>query len=397
MKPFILSMSIHVKSTPEAEARLVAQKRNTSITAVMIALLISALIISILWLISISGLLKNTNELVTYSAANVSADKPVKPEMTNQVMKKPSSPSSSMSKVITSSTPSPTAIPVPDIVTAEPSIDFGSGDDFGDGWGNGNGNGSKAGGKNTPFGRIGGDGMKGAFYDLKQTSKRTTSTLGKSYEKKLGGSRSAIYKDEIKSLQRGRYSESRLSKYYKADLELIFSHMVMPITSADSAPKAFGVEKEVLPAGWLIVYQGKLAQTPTNKIKFTGRYDDLLIVYVNNKIVFDGSWTDHSGEFDKGEDVPRPSLVHPLMRKAPEFISLHEGDDILIVIGESPGGRVGGGLFVEEEGKTYKKNEGGANILPPFCAEALDRDDIKKLKKIKYPMELNDVPVFTIN
>ena len=52
------------------------------------------------------------------------------------VVKKPSSPSSSMSKVIASNTPQIDAVPVPQQSSVEPSLDFGSGTDFGDGWGN---------------------------------------------------------------------------------------------------------------------------------------------------------------------------------------------------------------------------------------------------------------------
>lgn len=392
-------MSFHVPTNPEINARLAAQKRNVTITSFIIALLICALLVGILWMISLSSLFKNTEELVTYSTQSESEEKITKPEMTDQVQKKPSSPSSSMSKVITSSTPSATAVPVPDITVTEPSLDFGSGDDFGDGWGNGSGNGAAGGGKNTPFGRSGGSGMQGSFYDLKQTDKKSDTKLGKFYKESGNGrGRIEVYKSEIRSLARGKYSLTRLAKYYKANLELTFTHVVMGNSKAHIAPAAFGVEKEVEPSGLLIIYEGKLAADAPNDIKFTGRYDDLLVVYVNNKVVFDGSWSDHTGDFDKGEDVPGATMFNKVkMRRNKKFISLRKGDDIRIVIGESPGGYVGGGLFVEEEGVKYKKNKDGQNILPPFCAEPLDSSDIKKLKKINYPMELNDVPVFKIN
>lgn len=349
-------------------------------------------------MISLSSLFKNTEELVTYSSKSDTEEKITKPEMTDQVQKKPSSPSSSMSKVIATSTPSPTAVPVPDITVTEPSLDFGSGDDFGDGWGNGSGNGAAGGGKNTPFGRSGGSGMKGSFYDLKQSSKKSPTKLGDFFKENSSRGRIDIYKSEIRSLARGKYSLTRLAKYYKANLELTFTHVVMGNSRAHIAPKAFGVEKEVDPSGLLIIYEGELVADAPNEIKFTGRYDDLLVVYVNDKVVFDGSWSDHTGDFDKGEDVPGATMFDKVkMRRNKKFISLRKGDDIRIVIGESPGGFVGGGLFVEEKGVKYKKNKDGQYILPPFCAEPLDSDDIKRLKKIKYPIELDDVPVFKIN
>jgi hypothetical protein len=143
-------MSLHAQLSPEAQAKLDAQKRNSTISSIIIALLVCALLVAILFYIALSPLFKNTEEMVTYSSGSESEEKIVKPEMNNEVEKKPSSPSSSMAKVIAASTPSATAVPVPDQIVNEPSLDFGDGDDFGAGWGSGSGNG--AGGGGTGFG-----------------------------------------------------------------------------------------------------------------------------------------------------------------------------------------------------------------------------------------------------
>ncbi|MGJ8656879.1 MAG: hypothetical protein ACSHX6_10560 [Akkermansiaceae bacterium] len=136
-------MSQHAQLSPEAEQQLRAQKRNSTISAIIISLLTCALLVAILFYIALSPLFKNTEELVTYSSGSETDEKITKPEMNNEVEKKPSSPSSSMAKVIAANTPSPTAVPVPDETAVEPSLDFGDGNDFGDGWGGG---GSGAGG-----------------------------------------------------------------------------------------------------------------------------------------------------------------------------------------------------------------------------------------------------------
>ena len=129
-----------------------------------------------------------------------------------------------------------------------------------------------------------------------------------------------------------------------------------------------------------------------------GRYDDLLAVYVNNKVVFDGSWSDHTGKFNSTtENYPGESMVNQPMRINKRYITLKGGDQIRILLGESPGGQVGGGLFVEEEGVTYKKDKSGRNILPPFSTEPLSREARRRLKKIKFPIELDEVPFFKIN
>ncbi len=145
-------MSQHAQLSPEAKAKLDAQKRNSTISSIIIALLICALLVVILYYIALSPLFKNTEEMVTYSAGTESEEKVVKPEMTDQVEKKPSSPSASLAKVIAANTPSPTAIPVTELTVTEPSLDFGDGNDFGDGWGSG-GAGGGSGGSGSLFGR----------------------------------------------------------------------------------------------------------------------------------------------------------------------------------------------------------------------------------------------------
>ena len=141
-------MSLHAQLSPEAEARLQAQKRNSVITSVMIALLVMALVILILLFILLPNLLIKSPTIVTYQAGAPEEDTMEQKEVNPQIQRKPSAPSSSMAKVIASTSPSPTAVPVPE-TEAEPNLDFGSGDDFGDGWGTG-GDGGGGGCGNIP-------------------------------------------------------------------------------------------------------------------------------------------------------------------------------------------------------------------------------------------------------
>ncbi len=139
-------MSLHAQLSPEAQAALAAQKRNSTISSLIIALLVIALLGVILAFIGLALSKQNTEEIVSYAPSSDKNDEVVKPEMNNQVEKKPSAPSSSMAKVIAANTPSAVAVPVPDVQVTEPSLDFGDGDDFGDGWGDGDGNGNGGGG-----------------------------------------------------------------------------------------------------------------------------------------------------------------------------------------------------------------------------------------------------------
>ncbi len=141
-------MSLHAQLTPEAEARLEAQKKNSVITSIVIALLAITLVILILLFILLPALNLKSPTIVTYNSGLPDEDTLDQKEINPQIQRKPSAPSSSMAKVIASTTPSPTAVPVPE-TEAEPNLDFGSGDDFGAGWGSG-GDGGGGGFGNIP-------------------------------------------------------------------------------------------------------------------------------------------------------------------------------------------------------------------------------------------------------
>jgi len=144
-------MSLHAQLTPEAEAKLAAQKRNSTITAVIIALLCLVLIGVILMTIALITQNKETPALVSYSSTVENDEEVKKPEIRNQVQRKPSSSSSSATRVIAANVQSPLAVPVPEIQPETPSVEFGDGDDFGDGWGDGWGDGNGSGGGAVGF------------------------------------------------------------------------------------------------------------------------------------------------------------------------------------------------------------------------------------------------------
>ncbi|NNC89629.1 MAG: terpene cyclase/mutase family protein, partial [Akkermansiaceae bacterium] len=142
-------MSLHAQLNPEAEARLRAQKRNSTISSIVISILFVILCGLILAFIALKGLFFESPTIVAYSAMIEEDQNLEEKRINDQVQRKPSAPSSSMAKVIASTTASPTAVPVPEIAVPEPSVEFGSGDDFGAGWGSG-GDGGGGGFGNIP-------------------------------------------------------------------------------------------------------------------------------------------------------------------------------------------------------------------------------------------------------
>lgn len=130
-------MSLHAELTPEAAERLRAQKRNSTLSSLLISILTMVLVGLILGLLALKAVTIEQPDIVTYTASSSTDDSLETKEINPTIQRKPSAPSSSMAKVIAANTASPTAIPVPDIDTPVPSADFGDGNDFGAGWGSG--------------------------------------------------------------------------------------------------------------------------------------------------------------------------------------------------------------------------------------------------------------------
>lgn len=139
-------MSIHVKLDPVAEARLAAQRRNSTISSLFISFLVIVIIGLTLGLVLLPSLEKDNPVIVSYKGTEQKEKEPEKKKVSTNVQRKPTSPASSSVKVIASTSSSPVSIPVPDEVVPIESVDFGDGEDFGGGWGDGDGFGGGGGG-----------------------------------------------------------------------------------------------------------------------------------------------------------------------------------------------------------------------------------------------------------
>lgn len=121
------------------------QRRRETIQSMVTALLGLAIVMAILWWISMIPSNKVIPKLVTYQAASPEEIPPIKmKELTNNAQPKPPGASSSMAKVIAAQAESPVAVPIP--VTANPDSMFGMEEAFGPGFGTGDGDGDGGGG-----------------------------------------------------------------------------------------------------------------------------------------------------------------------------------------------------------------------------------------------------------
>lgn len=175
-------MSLHAHLSPEAEARLRAQQRNSTISSLLIAVLFLVLVGLVLGFFLLKPMIKEPPVIVTYQS-NVTEDNTLEERKVQTSMdRKPSSPSSAMTKVIVSSTVSATSIPVPEVDVSTPSLDFGDGDDFGSGWGSGAGSG-------------------GGFSNVPQTMKSRCSPQDRLARLKETGGNEACEAAVVKALQ----------------------------------------------------------------------------------------------------------------------------------------------------------------------------------------------------
>lgn len=213
--------------------------------------------------------------------------------------------------------------------------------------------------------------LVGRFYDLKQfrTGKPNPDLA------KLGPGPLA-HKEAIAFIKSG-WSASSLYKFFQAPTTLYATQIFVPVMAAAEAPKAYNVEKEVQPRGWLAHYRGKISPPATGAYRFVGEGDDYIAVRIDGRLVFDGG-----GKLISDFKTDRPaSPTYSYNFSAGQWITTNRGGvvvgnrmelraglfyDIDIVFSEGPGGLFSAMLLFEQEGVTYEKDDRGNPILPIF-------------------------------
>lgn len=199
----------------------------------------------------------------------------------------------------------------------------------------------------------------GIFYDLKQNQQRAPMSEG-------GKHYAATIDDFIVS----GFDEALLNRFFRAPLPLYTTQIHTGRLSAEVAPKAFGVENEVKPRGWVVHYKGQIAPPEDGTYRFVGHADDLLVVAINRRVVLNGSLRSTplkqlNWKSPEGKGAPIAALKNPSYGDWME-LSADQPVDVDILIGERPGGIFQAYLFYEKQGETYPKNKAGHLILPLF-------------------------------
>lgn len=393
-------MSLHARLSPEAEARLRALRRRSSWSAILIAFVFVAVLATLLTLWVLVPIGRPSPVITSYlPPAQEKTDHSQK--TIPQLRSKPSPPSAKATRVIVSSVPSPTAIPLAAVETPEISLEFGSGDDFGEGGlgaGEGMGSGSAGGfGSSQPIAGA----LRGRLYDFKQDADKQPNP---DYPRDAAGiQRGDAYVDYVTGIQKREFSPSALEDFFRAPQELSLTHLAIPFGPASEGPSHFGAEQEMEPSGWMAHYSGTLVVPEDGRYRFVGMGDDYLAVLIDGKERLIACWPDIqpriAGRWDADEDSGKwSSPLGDQKLVVGDWIRLRRGQEIRmdLGIGERPGGMVGFVLMVEKQGEGYRRASDGRPILPlfttaPFVPEA--RAEVES-QFPGYDFEWEKVPVF---
>ncbi len=217
---------------------------------------------------------------------------------------------------------------------------------------------------------IGSD-LEGRFYDFNR--RRDGGTYGISTD---------AFITELAKFVKSGWKSSKISRYYCSPKKLYATTIVVPPIPSPLAPMTFG-EPDNMDTCWMVHYKGKLVHKDGIRFRFAGNADDIIVVAVNKKTVFNGSrgwnrstsrWIDCASWTASSADNRKWIKCHDYTAVG-DLIELEPGVpmDIDVMIAEVPGGQFNAFLCVMEEGVEYENNSKGEPILPIFKTGELSR------------------------
>lgn len=214
--------------------------------------------------------------------------------------------------------------------------------------------------------------MVGILYDLKQDQARNPLPIS--------NPRYGVIIDEF--ISKG-WDEGVLNRYFRAARPLYTTQIFIPLMPANSAPKAFEVEKIVKPMYWLVHYKGQISAPTSGEWRFWGYGEEVCSVAINGKNVLLSNWreiTTPSVNWKSPEPLGQPVASGHI--RAGDWIELKAGQvvDIDVLIGERGGGVFCAFLLIEKRGETYEKIN-GQPVLPVFQLAPHDTPQPKSSKQ----------------
>jgi hypothetical protein len=244
----------------------------------------------------------------------------------------------------------------PDKMAGMGGVGTGFGMGGGGGGGGGNGRGVTLFGMHEP-----GSGLKGTFWDLKQTPGRQPTRV-----KDI-----RTYAEDVASFVNGGWNIGSLSRYYKSPVPLYANQIFIPRIVSENAPAAFGVQREVKPSFWMAIYEGDISPPEDGTYHFVGGADNVLIVRLDGEVVLKDSWNYNimtswrpDGSYvyhflPKGDELIPPGFGRgrPMNMQAGKFYHIQ------VLLGDD-GGVCHFSLLVQKEGVDYPRTRDGVPYFP---------------------------------
>ena len=216
----------------------------------------------------------------------------------------------------------------------------------------------------TAFGFKGGSGggLKGHFYDLKQTPDRkpTEVKMDGLSDTSGNGNYTPGVQTHLKIMDeffKGNWDEKILQRFYQAKDTMVTYQVFIPTMPATKAPEAFNVEKEVKPGHWIVHYKGTVTAPKDGSYRFLGIADDTIAVRFDgqNVLLANLQRMDSSSLFtDKTMPTKNDIGLYP-----GKWFQVERGKPypIEVLISEVPGGAFQACLLIEERQpeKSYPK------------------------------------------
>lgn len=244
--------------------------------------------------------------------------------------------------------------------------------------------------------RLAGD-MVGMFIDLSRNAQGQP-------RPELAKNRAGQFFKDINHITTTGFTKDSFAPFFVVPQRVYLSHLVLPRVKSAIGPETFKVDKQVKKGSpWAAVYRGQLQPEASGTYRLAGLYDDVMVVRVNGKTVFEFAWDTRNAKvgaetaIKSGWTLKDPAVTGAHKLAGYENTPLTYGDwftlradqsvPIEILIGDNggdggDGGRTGGILLLEKQGETYAKTPNGVPLFPPFCTTRLTFTERQRLEEI---------------
>ncbi len=198
----------------------------------------------------------------------------------------------------------------------------------------------------------------------------------------------------VRDLIEGGFRDSAYKEVYRLPMRVALTHLWIPPQPATNGPEAFGASQYMEPKYWVAHYSGMISSPRKMRCRFIGYFDDCMEVLVDGKVVLEVHWAMKGTDKGRvtGWKSPAPEECKwccpqdGCMMIVGDWVDFEPGKEMRfdIVCGEQPGGKIGGLLCIEEQGRTYDRMPDGRPKWPIFASRPLAITDRITLENAAY-------------